>query len=92
MVKVGCWSEDIQQGNHLYTSKNEKEGVRFFSVHTCYRVYVVVGDVSEEFELPVAALGVDDALKGPRELLDGHLLFGPRVLRRTVQRRDIVAM
>ena len=41
--------------------------------------YVIVTDVSQQLQFPVAALGVDHALEGPRELLDGHLLFRPGV-------------
>ena len=49
------------------------------------RANVVMGDVFQQPELPVAPLGVDDALEGTRELLHGHTLLGGGVLSRTTE-------
>lgn len=39
-----------------------------------------MGDVFQQPELPVAPLGVDNALEGPRELLHRHTLLGLGIL------------
>ena len=39
------------------------------------RTHVVVVDVSQQPELPVSPLGVDQGLEGSIQLLDGHLLL-----------------
>lgn len=47
-----------------------------------------MGDVFQQLELPVAPLGVDDALEGTRELLHGDSLLGGGVLSRTTEGRE----
>ena len=50
--------------------------------------HVVVAYVLEQLQLPVATLGMNDALERSRQLLHGHLLFIPRVLRGTVTTQE----
>lgn len=44
-----------------------------------YESYIFMLYVAKKAELPVRPLCKDERLKGPVQLLDGHLLFGPLV-------------
>lgn len=89
LFQTGGRAEDVKEANHLQGAEGGKmttwgSDTTAGNKSSC-STHVFVFHVLEQPQLSVRPLGVDDGLKGPRQLLDGDLQAGLQIICWTVR-------